>query len=57
MVALAKNGYVYIRGRGKEELFDETNDPGERHNWPTIISKEPLLDGFRSEIEQAVPPR
>ena len=44
MISLALSGYTYITNHEKEELFDETRDPGEQHNLAGDHSTVSLLE-------------
>jgi hypothetical protein len=54
LVALAAGDFVYIRneGDGREELFDERDDPRELTNRARVAAMQPVLQRFRSLLQE-----
>jgi arylsulfatase A-like enzyme len=61
LVSLAEGDYVYIRneGDGREQLFQESDDPGEQVNLAKVAAMHPRLVRLRRRLDQmrANPPR
>ncbi len=58
LVSLVEGNFVYIRnaGDGKEELFDEREDPRELTNRANQAEFQPTLERFRNQIVKSSPP-
>jgi arylsulfatase A-like enzyme len=58
MISLAEGDYVYIRneGDGREELFNERDDPHELINLARAQAMLPVLQRFRDLVQQANAP-
>jgi arylsulfatase A-like enzyme len=54
LVSLANGDFVYIRneGDGREELFDERDDPRELTNRAHVDVMQPVVQRFRARLEQ-----
>jgi arylsulfatase A-like enzyme len=57
LMSLAEGRFVYIRnlGDGREELFDELDDPRELINLTPKEAMKPTLERLRARLDQAVP--
>ena len=53
LVSVAEGDFVYIRnlGNGSEELFNERDDPGERHNQAQVSAMQPVLESLRRRLD------
>ena len=51
MASLMDDRYHYIRnGDGREELFDLSSDPDERHDLSQTAEMRPTLERFRARL-------
>jgi arylsulfatase A-like enzyme len=54
LIAVAEGDYTYIRneGDGREELFNEREDPQELSNRAGLRDMKPLLEQFRKQVDR-----
>jgi arylsulfatase A-like enzyme len=59
LISLAEGDYVYIRneGDGREQLFNERDDPGELFNRAGVEAMQPVLQQFRQRLNPLRAPR
>ena len=54
LISLAEGDFVYIRNErvGREQLFDERDDPDESSNRAGLGPMQPVLQRFRQRLDQ-----